>query len=267
MKRVLAQSGVLALLVGACGGSTPQVPVDGPFIYVLFDERHDLEGGEPVRMHGFEIGFVEGVDIAEARVRAKLVLEPDILGQLTTDSTFSVEEEDGLYLEAHVIDPEATALTRGATVDGVDSGWELAYRRAERTASELAEDVQASEWWKKASELVDEMKRELEEIDWSEEEKEIREHWEEVVREMEELAGKSSEELAERVDEITKELEELGRSDEAQKLRERFEKLVEELRERAEGEPLAGGPVPKEVCHRAVHQRTPVEILWSARGL
>ena len=233
MKRALAQAGALALLVGACGGTTSHAPVDGPFIYVLFDERHDLEGGEPVRMHGFEIGFVEGVDIAEARVRAKLVLQPDILGQLTTDSTFSVEEENGLFLEAHVVDPEATALTQGATVDGVDSGWELAYRRAGRSASDLAEDVQGSEWFKKASELVDEMKRELEEIDWSKEEKEIREHWEEALREIEGLAGESSEELSERVDEITKELEELGRSDEAQKLRQRFEKLVEELRERA----------------------------------
>ena len=231
MKGVFARAGVLALLIGACGGSTSRVPVDGPFIYVLFDERHGLEGGEPVRMHGFEVGFVEGVDLAEARVRAKLVLEADILGQLTEDSTFSVEEEDGLYLEAHVIDPEAAALTQGATVDGVDSGWELAYRRAGRSASELVEDVQGSEWFKKASELVDEMKRDLEDIDWSEEEKEIRAHWEEAVREMEELTGKSSEELAERVDAITKELEELGRSDEAQKLRERFEKLVEELRE------------------------------------
>ncbi len=231
MKGVL----VLALLLGACGGDTPRrAPVDGPFIYVLFDERHGLEGGEPVRMHGFEIGFVEGVDIAEARVRAKLILEPDILGQLTEDSTFSVEEEDGLYLEAHVIDPEAAALTQGATVDGVDSGWELAYRRAGRSASELAKDVQSSEWFKKASELVDEMKRELEDIDWSEEEKKIRERWEEAVREMEELTGKSSEKLAERVDEITKELEELGRSGEAQKLRERFERFVGELRERAE---------------------------------
>jgi len=226
---------VLALLIGACGGDPPRrAPVDGPFIYVLFDERHGLEGGEPVRMHGFEIGFVEGVDIAEAGIRAKLVLEADILGQLTTDSTFSVEEEDGLYLEAHVIDPEATALTQGATVDGVDSGWELAYRRAERSASELAEDVQGSDWFKKASELVDEMKRDFDDIDWSEEEKEIRKHWEEAVREIEELTGKSSEKLAERVDEITKELEELGRSDQARKLRERFEKLVEELRERAE---------------------------------
>ncbi|TDI37846.1 MAG: MCE family protein [Acidobacteria bacterium] len=231
MKGVL----VLALLIGACGGDPPRrAPVDGPFIYVLFDERHGLEGGEPVRMHGFEIGFVEGVDIAEAGIRAKLVLEADILGQLTTDSTFSVEEEDGLYLEAHVIDPEATALTQGATVDGVDSGWELAYRRAERSASELAEDVQGSDWFKKASELVDEMKRDFDDIDWSEEEKEIRKHWEEAVREIEELTGKSSEKLAERVDEITKELEELGRSDQARKLRERFEKLVEELRERAE---------------------------------
>ncbi len=231
MKGVL----VLALLLGACGGDPPRrAPVDGPFIYVLFDERHGLEGGEPVRMHGLEIGFVEGVDIAEARVRARLVLEADILGQLTTDSTFSVEEEDGLYLEAHVIDPDATALTPGAAVDGVDSGWELAYRRAGRSASELAEDVQGSDWFKKASELVDEMKRDFDDIDWSEEEKEIRKHWEEAVREIEELTGKSSEKLAERVDEITKELEELGRSDQARKLRERFEKLVEELRERAE---------------------------------
>ena len=234
MKRALAQALVFALAMGACGGSTSRAPVDGPFVYVLFDERHDLEGGEPVRMHGFEIGFVEGVDIADARVRAKLVLEADIIGQLTEDSTFSVEEDDGLYLEAHVIDPEATVLRQGATVDGVDSGWELAYRRAGQSASELAEDVQGSEWFKKASDLVDEMKRDLEDIDWSKEEKEIREHWEEAVREMEELTGERSEELAERVDEITKELVALGRSDEAQKLRERFEKLVEELRERAE---------------------------------
>ena len=227
----MIRAATLALAVGACGGSTSRVPVDGPFIYVLFDERHDLEGGEPVRVHGFDVGFIEGVDIADARVRAKLVLKPEILGQLTEDSTFSVEDDDGLYLEAHVIDPEATTLTQGATVDGVDSGWELAYRRAGRSAAGLAKDVQGSEWWKKASELVDEMKHELEEIDWSEEEKEIREHWGEVVREMEKLTGESSEELRERVDEIVKELEELGRSDEAQKLRERFEKLVEALRE------------------------------------
>jgi len=114
LKRVL----VLALLIGACGGDTSRVPVNEPFVYVLFDERHGLEGGEPIRMHGFEIGFVEGVDIAEPRIRAKLVLEADILGQLTTDSTFSVEEDDGIYLEAHVMDPDATALTQGSTRGG-----------------------------------------------------------------------------------------------------------------------------------------------------
>lgn len=223
MRRAL----VFALALGACGGSDPPAPIDGPFIYVFFDERHDLEGGEPVRMHAFEIGVVEGVDIAEGRVRAKLILEPDILGQLTTDSTFSVEDDGGLYLEAHVIDPEAPALTEGATVEGVDSGWELAYRRAGRSAAELAEHVRGSEWWDKTSEFVDEMKRELDEIDWSEEEKEIREHWDEAVRELEELTGESSEELAKRVDAIAEKLEELGRSDEARNLRERFEKLVE----------------------------------------
>jgi len=224
MKFVLA----CCLALSACGGG-PREIADGPHAYVYFDERHNLEGGEPVRLHGFEIGVVSGVDLHEGRVRARVVLDPDVLAQLTTASTFSVEDDDGLYLEAHVIDPEAPALAEGASVDGVDSDWELAYVRTRRSAGKFADDVLDSDSWRKAADFIEEMKRDLGEIDWSREEQALREQLDETLRDLDELTDQSYEEVRERVEKLANELEKSGRSEEARKLRKRLDELWDEI--------------------------------------
>ena len=235
---------VLVAAIAACGEPERGVPEGGTSIHVLFDERHGLEGGELVRLHEFDIGVVEAVDLSRSRVRATVSLSPEALANLTTATTFIVkEEEDGArYLETYVLDgidnAGAETLADGASVHGADGSLELMAMRASAAAGNLAADARSSEWWGKASELVDDMKQELEEIDWSEEEKELREQWEETVEQMDEAVKEGQEELdafRARLDKLVKKLEEMGRSDEAQKLKERFEKLIYELTELTEG--------------------------------
>ena len=48
-----------------------------------------LEGEESVRMHDFEVGWVESVDISGARLRATLSMDPKVLEQLTVDHTLA----------------------------------------------------------------------------------------------------------------------------------------------------------------------------------
>ena len=119
------------------------------------------------------------------------------------------------YLETHVLDPDAPQVSEGATLDGVDSALELTMRQAG-----------ASQWWRKASELVDDLKKGIDEVDWKKEEEALRERGEKLVEELDQLAEEGSEEFGTRVQELIRELEEAGRSEEAQKLRERFEKLM-----------------------------------------
>jgi len=71
------------------------------------------------------------------------------------------------------------------------------------------------------------VRREIDEIDWTEEEKALRRQWEETVEQMDEAAEEGQEELGKLVDELVKKLEEVGRSDEAQKLKDRFDELTE----------------------------------------
>lgn len=226
---------VLVAAIAACGEPERGVPEDGASIHVLFDERHGLEGGELVRLHEFDIGVVEAVDLSRSRVRATVSLSPEALANLTTATTFLVKEEDGArYLETYVLDPDADTLDDGASVHGADGSLELMAMRASAAAGNLADDARSSEWWGKASELVDYMKQELDEIDWSKEEKELREQWEEIVEQLDEALEEGQEELDAiwaRLDKLVKKLEEVGRSDEAQKLKERFEKLLDELME------------------------------------
>jgi ABC-type transporter Mla subunit MlaD len=219
-------------LAFACREEEPSSP-GGAALHILFDERHDLKGGEPVRFHDFEVGRVEKVDLAEARVRATLSIDPDVLRQLTRESTFSVESGDsGLYLLAHVFDPAAEKLEEGATIEGVDSGVELALRQASSEASRLLSQVGSSEWVEEAKGLVSELESELEKVDWGEKEKEVREELErareglaETVEKTAEQAKESYQALRERMNLMVKQLEELGRSEEARKLRERIETL------------------------------------------
>ena len=231
---------VLVAAIAACGEPERGVPEGGASIQVLFDERHGLEGGELVRLHEFDIGVVEAVDLSRSRVRATVSLSPEALANLTTATTFIVkEEEDGTrYLETHVLgrvdDAGAETLADGASVHGADGRFELMAMRASAAAGNLADDARSSKWWSKASELVDDVKQELDEIDWSEEEEELREQWEETVEQMDEAVEEGREELGTiraRLDELVKKLEEVGRSDEAQKLKERFEKLLDALTE------------------------------------
>lgn len=205
-------------------------------MHVLFDKRHDLNGGEPVRFHDFEVGLVEKVDLAEARVRATLSIDPEVLAQLTRDSTFSVESDDSRnYLLAHVFDPEAEKLEEGATLEGVDSSVELAIRQAGSEASRFLSRVGSSEWVQEAKGLVSELQREIEGIDWGEKENTVREELERARESLDETAGKTAEgakegygALREHMNRIVKELEELGRSDEARKLKDHIDELFGE---------------------------------------
>lgn len=220
--------GTWLALTACSGGPAVEPDKDSAVLFVLFDERHHLEGGEAVRMHEFEIGEVTNVDLSRARVRAEARLDPEVLGQLTEQTTFSVENEedpDGRYLEVHVLDPEAPALQAGSTVEGVDSFLELTVRRAG-----------ASVWFKSVMQLLEDMERELERVDWEAEEEALRDKWEEASKKLERLsqqtkeeAQKGYEEASERVEELIEELEKLGRSEQAQKLRERLEKLRRDL--------------------------------------
>lgn len=225
VKVQLASVAILIAFVG-CGASEPERPRGGASIHILFDERHGLEGGELVRLHEFDIGVVESVDLARSKVRASVSLSPEALSNLTTATTFTVESKDGSrYLETHVLDPDAPALTEGASVDGADGSIELMAMRASAAAGGIA----SSEWWGKAGEFVDGLKKDLEAIEWSDEEQDLRQEWEQIVEQMDEAVEDGSETLRERVDELVKELEDVGRSDEAEALKKRFDELLDQL--------------------------------------
>ncbi len=224
------------LLVGAlalaCRKEEPSRP-GGALVHVLFDERHELSGGEPVRFHDFEVGRVEKVDIAEARVRTTLSIDPEVAAQLTRDSTFSVESGDsGPYLLAHVFDPEAEKLEAGGTLEGVDSGIELALRQAGSEASRFLSRVGSWEWAQEAKGLVSDVEREIEEVDWGDKEKEVKELLEAARQGLDDAAEESTEQAKEsyqalraQMNRLVEELREIGRSEEARKLQEQIEKL------------------------------------------
>lgn len=217
----------------ACRREEEPAKPGGAVVHVLFDERHDLAGGEPVRFHDFEIGRVEQVDLAEARVRATLSIDPEVAAQLTRESTFSVESDDsGLFLLAHVFDPGAEKLGEGGTLEGVDSGMELTVRQASSEASRLLLRIGSSEWAQEAKDLVSDMERQIEEVDWGEKEKEVQEQLEAARKAIDEAAGKTSEQakeslqkMREQMNRLVEELRELGRSEEARKLQDQIEKL------------------------------------------
>jgi hypothetical protein len=229
VRRAAFALGFVAALASACRENAAPRP-GGARLHVLFDERHGLSGGEAVRFHDFEVGYVESVDIADARVRATLSIDSKVLEQLTSDTTVSVEERDSaLVLLLHVLDPEAERLTEGATVEGVDSGVELTIRQAGTSASKLFD----SEWVRQAKEAFSRIEREIEAIDWGEKKAEVEEQLDEARRAVEKAAGENEEEAKkgletarEELNEIADELEALGRSEQAKKLRELAEKLL-----------------------------------------
>jgi paraquat-inducible protein B len=208
----------------------------GAFVHVLFDERHDLKGGEPVRFHDFDVGRVEKVDLAEARVRATLSIDPEVAAQLTRDSTFSVEANDsGTFLLAHVFDPEAEKLEAGGTLEGVDSPLELTLRQAGSEASRFLARVGSTEWVQEAKGLVSEMERKAGEVDWGEKEKTVRDQLARARKSLDEAGEKTAEQakasyqaLREQMNRIAAELDKLGKSEEARKLQEQIEKLFGE---------------------------------------
>ena len=234
MRRLFFLGALSLSLALACKREEPPKP-GGAVVHVLFDERHDLAGGEPVRFHDFEVGRVEKVDIAEARVRATLSIDPEVAAQLTRESTFSVESDDsGLYLLAHVFDPEAEKLGEGGTLEGADSGMELTVRQASSEASRILARIGSSEWVQEAKGLISDMEREVEEVDWGEKEKEVREQLEAAREAIDEAAGETSEQakesiqkMREQMDRLVEELRELGRSEEARKLQDQIEKLFD----------------------------------------
>jgi ABC-type transporter Mla subunit MlaD len=221
--------GTLAAVACSCGEREAPRP-GGASLYVLFDERHGLEGGEPVRFHDFEVGHVESVDLAEARVRAVLSIEPEVLRQLTSETTVSVgEHESAPALFVHVLDPEAEKLAEGATIEGADSGVELTLLQAGASASKLLD----SDWAKEAREAFSRIEREIEAIDWGEKKEAVEEQLEEARRAVESAAGERAEEAKksletarEELNEIAEELEALGRSDQARKLRELADRIL-----------------------------------------
>lgn len=226
----LAGLGLIAFGAG-CGKPQRGVPSGGASISVLFDERHGLEGGELVRLHEFDIGVVETVDLSASRVRATIRLSPEALENLTVATTFIVDSDnDGRFIEAYVLDPDAENLTEGATLTGADGSLELMAMRASAAAGTFAQDARSSEWWSKASKLVGETKKELDATDWSEEEEALREKWEQAIERMDQALEEGQDALARNIDELVQQLEEAGRSDEAEKLKDRFEKFLEELR-------------------------------------
>jgi len=210
--------GAVVAIAGCSGDVSKDLPEGGTHIYVSFAEREGLEGGELVRLHGFDIGYVEEVDLDQSRVRAKIVLSPKALSNLTESTTFEVGSDDsGRYLETHVLDPDAAVLAEGATVAAVHSSFELATRRARTAASELMEEV---------SELASDMKRELDAIEWKEGEQALEQHASDILAKLETATESGLEELQAEASELARELEQAGRSEEAQKLKERFEALV-----------------------------------------
>jgi ABC-type transporter Mla subunit MlaD len=221
MKRALALS-LLSLL--ACGREELPAKSGGAAVHVLFDERHGLAGGEPVRFHDFEVGRVEKVDLAEARVRATLSIDPEVASQLTRESTVSVESDgSGSYLLLHVFDPEAETLEEGGTLIGVDSSVELALRQAAAEASRLLSRIGTSEWVQDAKDVVSEMERAVDEVDWGEKEKEVRDRLESARKGIEENADYQA--LRKQMEELVEELRALGRSEQAKKLKEQIDKL------------------------------------------
>ncbi len=231
MKRLLFFAAVSLAL--ACRREEEPPRPGGAVVYVLFDERHALSGGEPVRFHDFEIGRVEKVDIAEARVRTTLSIEPEVAAQLTRESTFSVESDDsGLYLLAHVFDPDAEKLGEGGTVEGVDSAMELTVRQASWEASRFLSRIGSSDWVQEAKSLVSDVEREVGEVDWGEKEKEVRQQLDAARAAIDEAAGETSAEakesfqkMREQMERLVEELRELGRSEEARKLQDQIAKL------------------------------------------
>ncbi len=208
----------------ACGRKEEPAKPGGAIVHVLFDERHGLTGGERVRFHEFEVGRVEKVDLSEARVRATLSIDPEVASQLTRESTFSVESDDsGIYLMAHVFDPEAEKLEEGGTLEGADSSVELTLRQAAAEASRVLSEIGSSEWVRDAKEVLSEMERAVEEVDWGEKEKEVREELESARKGIEENANAQA--LREKMNGLVEKLRALGRSEEARKLKEQIEKL------------------------------------------
>jgi ElaB/YqjD/DUF883 family membrane-anchored ribosome-binding protein len=76
------------------------------------------------------------------------------------------------------------------------------------------------------------MEREIEEVDWGEKEKEVRDELESARESLDQTANETSEQakeglqaLRERMNRLVEELRGLGRSEEAQKLQEQIEKL------------------------------------------
>jgi paraquat-inducible protein B len=227
---------VLATASVACRGGGARH--GGAGVHVLFDERHGLEGGEPVRLHDFDVGEVASVDLADSRVRANLSIDRDVLAQLTRETTASVESNGSKrFLLLHVLDTKAEKIAEGATLEGVDSGLELTLRQAQTGASHLMDRLSALEWQKEANDLVSEMEGRLDEADLGSRKDEVQKQLGDAKRELEKATEGSADEakktiatIEEQLKRLATELEKLGRSDDAKKLRERIEKLDEDLR-------------------------------------
>lgn len=222
--------GLLALGTG-CSDPHGRVVAGGPSIAVLFDERHGLEGGELVRLHEFDIGIVEAVDLLGSRVRANIRLAPDALDNLTVATTFRVETEGAQrYLETYVLDADADRLAAGTTLAGADGTVELIAMRASFAAGSFAEATRSSEWWEQATDFIDEMRKELDATDWTKQEEDLRQEWERAIDQMDEALEQGKDELESNIDALIQRLEQAGHSDEAQTLKERFEEFLGELR-------------------------------------
>lgn len=166
--------------------------------------------------HDFDIGEVTSVDVHDARVRARLAIEREVLEQLTEGTTFVVEDGDsGRVLEAHVLDPDAPRLGDGATLEGSDSTLELTLKQASASATKL---------FKLEPEDEEELGRKLDRA---------RERLGELAEESGEKARDAAEDLERGIDRLTEELEKAGKSEEAQNLRKKLKELLEKIKEQA----------------------------------
>ena len=95
-------------------------------------------------------------------------------------------DSSGTWLQAHVFDPDAEKLGEGGTLEGADSTVELTLRQAAAEASRILSRIGSSEWVQDAKSVVSEMERSIDEVDWGEKEKEVRQQLESARRSIEE---------------------------------------------------------------------------------
>jgi hypothetical protein len=207
----------------------------GLILYVLLEQRDGLAPGDPVLLKDFEIGEVREVELKDGRVRVRIRVQREFQDDLRINSTFKVESlgRDRRCLQAYVVDPQSPPIRGGETIEGVGSGLELALRIGQERARAWMQNLSRSEWARKTGRRLDQLQRELDEIDWKGAGERARRKGGELSREITDLlsdteagARRGMKSLERGVDGLSRELEQLGKSEEARKLRRWLEQLA-----------------------------------------